>query len=497
MLKNKIDYQFLPGDSMAYRDLRGFLDKLEALGELHRVQVEVDPELEIAEITDRVSKSSSGNKALLFESVKGSAFSVVTNMFGSYRRICIALEIGELDELNRRMEGLFRETRAASPEASIAALPALPEFRGFAPEHVTAGACQEVVESVPDLARYPFLKNWSGDGQPEHDGRFITLPLVITGDPDSGEPNCGMYRVEAFGAASAGIHWRMESGGAGHHRKYLERGERMPVAVAIGGDPAVIYVASAPLPENIDEMQLAGFLRSEPVRLVKCLTCELMVPAEAELVLEGYLEPGEEGRGGAFGNHTGFYAAPHDVPVMHITCITRRRDMIYPATVVGRPPMEDCYMAKASERLLLSMIRLEMAEIIDINLPLEGIFHGCAIVALEKRRPGHPREVMESLWAKGWFADARFLVIVDADIDVHDLSLIAWKVLNLADWRQDLVISATVRETVPLGRLALDATRKVTGAGDRREIARGRDISRLVENRWREYGLGRSLDDSE
>jgi 4-hydroxy-3-polyprenylbenzoate decarboxylase len=345
------------------------------------------------------------------------------------------------------------------------------------------------VDFTPDLAQYPVLKNWSGDGLPAHEGRFITLPLVITCDPVSGKANCGMYRVEVFGGDSAGIHWRTESGGAGHCRKYRERGERMPVAVAIGGDPAVIYAASAPFPQNIDEMHLAGFLRREPVRLVKCLTSTLMVPAEAELVLEGYLEPGEEGRGGAFGNHTGYYAAPRDVPVMHVTCISRRRDMIYPATVVGRPPMEDCYMAKATERLLLPMIRLDLPEITDINLPLEGIFHGCAMVALDKRHPGHPREVIDKLWAGGWLADSRLLLVVDTDMDPRDLSLIAWKVLNIVDWRRDLVISATDRESVPLGQLAVDATRKVNETGDRREIAREHSVTQLVDKRWMEYGL--------
>jgi 4-hydroxy-3-polyprenylbenzoate decarboxylase len=474
---------------MAYRDLRGFLDKLEALGELRRVRVAVDPRLEIAEITDRVSKSSTGNKALLFESVKGSAFPVVTNIFGSFRRTCLALEIAEFNELTRRMERLFSQLGATSPAAKITALHALPEFSSFSPQHVPVGACQEVVEYTPDLGTYPILKNWSEDGWPEHDGRFITLPLVITNDPDSGKTNCGMYRVEVFGRDSAGIHWRMESGGAGHYRKYREKGERMPVAVAIGGDPAIIYAASVPLPENIDEMHLAGFLRREPVHLVKCLTSKLMVPAEAELVLEGYLEPGEKGRGGAFGNHTGFYAPPRDVPVMHVKCITRRRDMIFPATVVGRPPMEDCYMAKATERLLLPMIRLELPEITDINLLFEGIFHGFAVVALEKSHPGHTREVIEALWSKGWLANSRLLVIIDAETDVHDLSLIAWKALNIVDWRRDLVVSATDREAVPLGRLALDATRKISGGGDRREIVRGREVSLLVDNRWQELGV--------
>jgi 4-hydroxy-3-polyprenylbenzoate decarboxylase len=298
-----------------------------------------------------------------------------------------------------------------------------------------------------------------------------------------------MYRVEVFGRDSAGIHWRMESGGAGHYRKYQEQGERMPVAVAIGGDPAVIYAGSVPMPENIDEMHFAGFLRREPVQLVRCLTSRLMVPAEAELVLEGYLEPGEKGRGGAFGNHTGFYAPPRDVPVMHVECITRRRNMIFPATVVGRPPMEDCFMAKATERLLLPMIRLELPEITDVNLLFEGIFQGCAVISLDKRHPGHTLEIVEKLWSRGWLADARLLVVVDADIDVQDLSLITWKVLNIVDWRRDLMISAADREAIPLGRLALDATRKMSGAGNRLEIARGREVMLSVDNRWQEFDV--------
>jgi 4-hydroxy-3-polyprenylbenzoate decarboxylase len=488
MLKNKISYHFW-GNSMAYRDLRGFLEKLEALGELRRVHAEVDPRLEIAEITDRVSKSPASNKALLFESVKGSAFPVVTNIFGSIRRTCLALEITELNELSRRLEQLFSQLRVTLPEAIIAALPALDEFSCFSPELVPAGACQEVVEYNPDLGTYPILKNWSEDGNPEHDGRFITLPLVISSDLDSGKTNYGMYRVEVFGRDSAGIHWRMESGGAGHYRKYQEQGERMPVAVAIGGDPAVIYAGSVPMPENIDEMHFAGFLRREPVQLVRCLTSRLMVPAEAELVLEGYLEPGEKGRGGAFGNHTGFYAPPRDVPVMHVECITRRRNMIFPATVVGRPPMEDCFMAKATERLLLPMIRLELPEITDVNLLFEGIFQGCAVISLDKRHPGHTLEIVEKLWSRGWLADARLLVVVDADIDVQDLSLITWKVLNIVDWRRDLMISAADREAIPLGRLALDATRKMSGAGNRLEIARGREVMLSVDNRWQEFDV--------
>ncbi|HEX9078298.1 MAG TPA: UbiD family decarboxylase, partial [Desulfuromonadaceae bacterium] len=409
---------------------------------------------------------------------------VATNLFGSPSRICTALEIDGLDDLSRMMEGIPHQSWEASPALSRTAdLTSLSEFARFAPELVTEAPCREVVDHSPDLGWFPFLRNWSGDGRPGHDGRFITLPLVITADRDGGGANCGMYRVEPFGRDQAGIHWRATSGGAGHYRKYSEQGERMPVAIAIGGDPAVIFAASLPLPPDLDEMQLAGFLRKEPVRLTRCLTSGLLVPAEAELVMEGYLEPGETAMGGAFGNHTGFYAQPSEVPVMHITCITRRRDMIYPATVVGRPPMEDCYMAKAAERLLLPLIRRELPEIADINLPLEGIFHGCAMVAIEKRNEGHPREVMEALWSRGWLAGARLLVIVDAELGVDDLSLVAWRALNAADWRRDLVLGEA-RDDVPLGRLGVDATKKLSPDGKRtEEITRDPVMRRMVDER--------------
>jgi len=465
---------------MAYRDLHGFLEQLDILGELRRVRVAVDPAQEIAEITDRVSKRLDGGPALLFEAVKGSEFPVATNLFGSFRRICAALEIAGLDELAGRMEGLLRKVRDVPPAARMASLMALPELTRHGPVTVAEAACREVVDHSPDLGRFPILRNWSGDGRPGHDGRFITLPLVITADPETGKANCGMYRVEPFTGDTAGIHWRETSGGAGHYRKYQERGERMPVAIAVGGDPAITFAATLPLPVELDEMYLAGFLRSEPVRLIPCLTSGLMVPAGAELVLEGYLGPDESRLGGAFGNHTGFYAAPRDVPVMHVTCVTRRREMIYPATVVGRPPMEDCYMAKAAERLLLPLLQLELPEIADINLPLEGIFHGCAIVAIHKRHEGHP----------GWLADSRLLVMVDADTDVADLSLVAWRVLNVTDWRRDLMFGEETRESAPLGRLALDATRKTVPGGETRiEVARDRRVTELVDERWREYGI--------
>jgi 4-hydroxy-3-polyprenylbenzoate decarboxylase len=478
---------------MAFKDLGGFLTRLEKEGELRRVSVEVDPLLEIAEITDRVSKSPNGGEALLFEKVSGSAFPVVTNMFGSLRRISLALGVGEPDQLTLRMEGLLSGVPLPATGDILSNLSALPEFAGYAPLPSATGACREVVETRPDLDAYPVLKNFAGDGRPDHDGRFITLPLVVTRDPDTGKANCGMYRVEVLGRDRVCIHWRASSGGAAHLRKYLERGERMPVAIALGGDPALTFAASVPLPECIDEMHMAGFLRREPVSMVECMNSPLKVPADAEMVMEGFIEPGEHCQGGAFGNHTGSYAMAGDVPVMGVTCITRRKEMIYPATVVGRPPMEDCFMARASERLLLPVIGRELPGVVDIHMPMEGIFHGCVIVALEKGDPAHPRRLMEALWGGRRLGDARVIVVVDADTDVHDISLVAWKVFNLVHWRRDIVLDGPAGEKLPMGRIGLDATRKAGRSPGKNafpeEIARGRSVMELVDSRWREYGL--------
>ncbi|HEY6871994.1 MAG TPA: UbiD family decarboxylase [Geobacteraceae bacterium] len=482
---------------MAYQGLREFLERLEQTGELHRVRVEVDPVLEIAEITDRQSKSPEGGKALLFERVKGSRFPVATNLFGSSRRVCTALAVESLSDLSRRVAELFGQVSAASPAGTMAALSLCRAFSRFAPVPVARGACQEVVESVPDLAALPILKSWPGDGLPVNDGRFITLPLVFTRDPETGLANCGTYLVQVLSGTAAGIRWRMGSGGAAHWLKHRARGERMPVAIALGGDPALLLAASAPLPGSIDEMQFAGFLRGRPVEMVRCRTSSIMVPAGAELVIEGEIDPTEMLSGGAFGNHTGFYTSPQALPVMRITCITRRGEPIYPATVVGPPPMEDCWLAKGVERLMLPFLQLELPEIAEINLPVEGIFHGAAVVAIEKRAPGQARRVMETLWNGGWLAAARLLVVVDADLDVRNLSRTFWKVLNSVEWRRDLVIADSPGDgggMLPFGgRLGIDATRKLVGEGLvyewPREIAMDETVQELVGKRWREYGF--------
>ncbi len=474
---------------MAYRDLRDFQDRLEGAGELHRVRVEVDPALEIAEIADRVSKMKDGGKALLFEKVKGGRFAVAANLFGSPRRMCLALELNELSDLSRRLEQFLKGLPPGAEASWWSHL-------GFAPQQTQEAPCQEVVEVTPGLGAYPFLKSWPGDSGPT-----VTLPLVFTEDPETGRANCGMYRVQILDRSSVAVHWHPQSGGACHHRKYLERGEPMPVAVAIGGDPAVIYAASLPLPEPVDEMQFAGYLRRSPVQLVRCLTVPLMVPANAEMVIEGYVEPGGLITGSVFGNHTGFYAPAPDAPVLRVTCITRRRDPVFPVTVVGRPPMEDCQMAKATERVMLPFLRRELPEIADLNLPLEWIFHNGAVVSINKSYPGHAGEVMHLLRNGRWMRNARSLVVVDADVDLQDLSLVAWKTLNNVDWQRDLVIGgagigrATSDRTLPGSGtfLGIDATRKWaeerSGSEWPREIAMDETVKRLVDSRWREYGF--------
>ena len=484
---------------MAWQDLREFLDTLENAGELRRIGVEVSPFLEIAEITERMSKSPEGGSALFFERVTGSRFPAATNIFGSERRVCAALEVGELQHLTGRMTELFRMNRPGTGRDAGAALAGNPEFERYRPAAVATGACQEVVEEPPDLAAYPILKCWPGDGLPDWDGRFITLPLVFTRDPATGAQNCGMYLVQVFTSGTAGIRWRPKSGGAGHLAAYRARGERMPVAIALGGDPAVILAAMLPLPAVIDEMQFAGFLRGKPVELVRCLTSGIMVPAHAELVMEGYIDPAEMCSGGEFGNHTGFYSPAGELPVLHLTRITRRQAPVFPATVVGRPPMEDCYMAKAAERLMLPFTRFELPEVAEINLPVEGIFHGAAVVAINKRHPGQGQEVMAALWARGWLSGARLLVVVDRDVDAHDLSKTFWKVMNSVDWQRDLVVGPSGADGRPDsgfpfgGRLGIDATRKLPGERMGgvwpKEVRMDETIMELVENRWREYGF--------
>ncbi len=497
------------GNFMAYKDLRGFIRLIEAKGFMQRIRAAVDPILEISEITDRVSKSPGGGKALFFENVKGSPFPVVTNLFGSFERMCLALEINGLDDVAKRIEDLLNQAPPKTFLEKIAMLPKLFELSQYLPKYVKDAPCHEVIEKDnPDLSKFPVIKCWPHDGQPtselrtENEGRFITLPMVFTKDPETGKPNCGMYRIHIYDKKTTGMHWHIHKDGARHYEKYKRLGYRMPAAIAVGSDPAVIYSASAPLPESIDEMLFAGFLRKAPVEMVKCITNdEIFVPANSEMVIEGYLEPGETRIEGPFGDHTGFYSPAEPYPVFHVTCITHRKDMIYPATLVGKPPMEDCYMGKATERIFLPLLRLDFPEIRDINLPMEGVFHNFAIISIKKSYPGHAKKIIHGIWGKGQMMFAKLLIIVDDDVDVQNLSYTAWRVLNNVDWKRDVVIAEGPLDALDHAanwprygaKMGIDATRKTREEGMMRdwpeEIYMSDEIKRFVDKRWKEYGF--------
>ncbi len=481
---------------MAYRDLRDFIRALEEKGELKRIPIEVDPALEMTEFADRAVKT--GGPALLFERPKGHGIPVLMNSFASMRKMEIALEVESVDEVAERISG-FIETRA--PEGlidKIKMLPKLAEMGSFFPKTVSKGACQEVVESDGfSLLSLPVLKCWPEDG-----GRFITLPLVFSRNPDTGKRNCGMYRMQVFDERSAGMHWQTHKQGAEHYRRMGAAGaRRMDVAVAIGSDPATMFSAILPLPPDLDEMMIAGFLRRSPVEMVKCRTSDLEVPANAEIVLEGYVELGELRTEGPFGDHTGFYSLADEYPVFHVTCITRREQPIYAATIVGPPPMEDYFMGKAIERIFLPLMRMQLPEVRDIAMPAEGVFHNLILVAIRKSYPGHARKVMHSIWGTGQAMFSKVIVVVDEDVDVQNYSEVAWKALNNIDPQRDIefalgpVDSLDHASRLPNygSKMGVDATRKWPGEGFVRPwpgvIRMSPEVKRRVDGLWKQAGL--------
>ena len=472
---------------MAYHDLRDFIDRLQDLGELHRVPVPVDPDLEAAAVIDRVCKFPGGGPALLFEKILGIAFPVAANLFGSERRMAEALGVARLDDLSGEMLRILAALPGRSSIEKLSALSGSEPWHKATPLMVADAPCQEVIEASLDLTCYPFLKSWPRDGSPDHGGRFITLPLVVTGDPASGMLNCGMYRVAILGPDRLGIRWSAESGAAGHAEAWRLQREPMPVAIAVGGDPATLFAATLPLPPFLDEFTFAGLLRESPVELVCCRTSNLPVPAGAELVIEGYIDPGAVARDGAFGNHTGSYVVATEVPLMRVTAITRRSDMIYPATVVGPPPMEDCWLARGAERLLLPLIRIDQPAVVDLFQPFEGIFHRATIVAISKSGPGEGRKMLDRLWQTPWLKRSRLLVVVDAEQAPADVSGVFWRVMNNVNWQRDLVVDGE--------RLGLDATRKfgteLSGENESVPVHMSDEITAVVERRWKEYGFDR------
>ncbi|MDA0999722.1 MAG: menaquinone biosynthesis decarboxylase [bacterium] len=485
---------------MPYASLREFVAALERAGELRRIAAPVNVDLEITEIADRCVKS--GGPALLFENPvgpDGRAFDipVLINAYASDARIVRALGVKSLDAVAEEVAELLEIKPPEGIVAKLKMLPKLARMASFSPKSVSSAACQEIVETENiDLFAIPALKCWPEDG-----GRYITLPHVHSRNPRTGRRNVGMYRIQLFDAKTAGMHMHLHHDGAQNFRESTKKGARLEMAVALGGDPVYAYAASAPLPPGIDEMTLAGFLRRTSVPLVKCKTVDVEVPADSDIVIEGYLDPGELRREGPFGDHTGWYSLADDYPVFHVTAITRRRDAIYPTIIVGKPPMEDYWLGGATGRIFLPLMKMQLPEIVDVHMPAEGVFHNMVIVSIRKSFPYHARKVMYALWGMGQMSLAKCIVIVDEDVDVHNVSEVAWKVLGSIDPRRDLVFVDgpvdALEHASPLphvgSKLGVDGTRKWESEGFAREwpgeLVMSDEIRERVTQRWKEYGF--------
>lgn len=477
---------------MPYEDLREFIAKLEEEGELARVKHEVSPILEMTEIADRTIKGN--GKAILFERPKGYDIPVLMNAFGTEKRMKMALEVERLEEIGKRLVEMTK-VRPASILDGIKSVGMLKDIVSFIPKKVRNGPCKEVIMDEPNLDKFPILKCWPGDA-----GRFITFPVVITKDPETGELNAGMYRMQVFDSKTTGMHWQIHKHGAMHLKKLAKKGDdKLEVAVAIGVDPAILYAATAPLPENISEFMFAGFIRKERVKMVDCETVDLQVPATAEIVLEGYVKVDELRIEGPFGDHTGYYTPPEPYPVFHITAITHRENPIYHATVVGKPPMEDAWLGKATERIFLPLIRMIHPEIVDMNLPVEAAFHNLAIVSIKKSYPGHAKKVMFALWGMGMLSLTKVVIVVDDDVNVHNMQEVIWAVMSRFDPARDVVLipdspidsldHSTYKPNLG-GKLGIDATKKWKEEGFEREwpdaVEMDEETKKKVDEMWDE-----------
>ncbi|HEU4801487.1 MAG TPA: menaquinone biosynthesis decarboxylase [Gemmatimonadales bacterium] len=490
---------------MALDNLRDFIGAIDAAGELVRITEPVRARLEVAAIADRCMKMPGGGPALLFEHVllengARSAHPVAINLFGSMRRMCLALGVDRLDEVGDRISEMLELKVPEGIMGKLAMLPRLAEMAKFPPK-VKGGKppCQEVVlrEGEINLDVIPFLTTWPQDG-----GRYITLPMVITRDPVKGTRNVGMYRVQVLGRDTLAMHWQRHKVGAAHWREMAERGEKMPVVIALGGDPASIYSGSAPLPPTIDEFIFAGFLRKHPVELAKAITCDLEVPAEAEMVIEGYIDPAEDlVMEGPFGDHTGFYSLADLYPKVHVTAVTMRKHPVYPATLVGRPPMEDFYLGHATERIFLPLLRLTVPEIVDYHMPAPGIFHNLVFVSIDKQYPGQAYKVMNALWGQGLMSLAKVLVILDKEVNVQDPDEAWWVALNHIDPARDViftrgpvdVLDHASQQFTYGSKMGIDATRKWPEEGFTREwpdvIEMDGETKAAVDRLWPKLGL--------
>ena len=547
MVPSRIIFCFL-GALLAYNDLREWIATLDRVGELRRIRTEADPILEITEIADRVSKSRSskygdGGPALLFQNIKGHAGSqLLINQFGSARRMNLALEVDSLDQVADRIRA-FMDVK--SPQGfldKVKMLPMLAEMGKFFPKSVPSGACKEVIKRDNfSLLDFPILQCWPKDA-----GRFITLPCVITRDPKTGKRNVGMYRMQVYDERTTGMHWQRQKVAAEHYRDHLRRAAtnlgapslpgvgkggnsaavdimartsggsqlsempmpsgKMDVAVAIGTDPTLTFSAIVPAPPDVEEFLIAGFLRQKPVELLKCETVDLEVPADAEIILEGYVNLDELRTEGPVGDHTGFYSLDDQYPVFHVTCVTHRKDPIYATTIVGKPPMEDGWMGKAVERIFLPLMKLTIPELVDINLPIEGVFHNLMIVSIRKSYPGQARKVMNAIWSLGQAMFTKCILVVDEDVDVHDIGDVTLKVLNNIDPERDIqftlgpVDSLDHASRLPNygSKMGIDATRKWSTEGFTRpwpgEILMDERTKSLVDSKWKALAKDLGID---
>lgn len=482
---------------MPLEDLTAFIRALERAGELRRIPFEVDPYLEITEFADRSVKTN--GPALLFEKPKGSNIPVLINAFASIRRMEIALGVDNFEEVSARIAGFLEMQKPESLLDKLKLLPKLGELASVFAKRVTSGPCKQVIRRDDfSLNEFPILHCWPGDG-----GRFITLPMVFSNNPETGKRNCGMYRMQVFDAKTTGMHWQKHKQGAEHYRRLLAEGKqtRMPVAVAIGSDPATLFSSILPLPPAIDEMMFAGFLRGKPVEMVKCETSDIEVPAHAEIVLEGHLNLGELHREGPFGDHTGFYSLDDDYPVFHVDCITHRKNPIYAATIVGPPPMEDFYMGKAIERIFLPLMKTQLPEVRDICMPAEGVFHNLILVSIRKSYPGQARKVMHAIWGLGQAMFSKCIVVVDEDVDVQDVRSTTWQALNNIDPERDIefvhgpIDSLDHASRLPNfgSKMGVDATTKWPSEGFTRRwpnvIRMSTDVVDRVDKLWKRAGL--------
>jgi 4-hydroxy-3-polyprenylbenzoate decarboxylase len=510
---------------MAYKDLREFIADLEKAGELIRIKEPVNAELEITEITDRISKSicidgnlanlsahsyadplasKIGNKALLFENVIGYDVPVLINAFGSHKRMLMSLEVNDYEVIANRIRSLIKPEIPMSIGDKISKLMELAEIRNYIPKVINNAPCQEVVVLADShnklLDKLPIIKCWPEDG-----GSYITLTSVFTKDPDKhgAGRNVGMYRLQKLDNLRTAMHWHKHHDGAHNYQKSLKvvnGKKRMEIAIAIGADPAVIYAGTAPLPPGIDEMLMAGFIRQKPVELVKCKTIDIEVPAHAEIILEGYIDLDDDlAVEGPFGDHTGFYSLADKYPVFHLTALTHRKNPIYATTIVGIPPQEDCYLGKATERIFLPLLQLVCPEILDMDLPWDGVFHNCALIKIEKKYAGHAQKVMNTIWGMGQMAWTKSIIIFDKDVDIHNYSEASMYAFGNVDPQRDMIFTKgpldILDHAAPImgygSKVGIDATRKWADEGFTREwptlITMSDEVKNLVDQKWDSY----------